>query len=114
MAERAAGPGRPESGTRGGFPPLDGPECREALDTLYHFLDGELTEERRRQIQHHLDDCSPCLEAFDFEAELKVVIARRCKETVPQSLRVRIAIALEDASRSFQRPEEGAQTHPQP
>jgi mycothiol system anti-sigma-R factor len=101
-----AGPG-PEG-------PLDPSECQEALDTLYHFLDGELTEDRRHQIQHHLDECSPCLEAFDFEAELKMVIARRCREAVPEALRVRIAILLEQASISFPGPEEGAQTHPKP
>ncbi len=81
-----------------GEPPLDGPECQEALDTLYHFLDGELTPDRRRQIQEHLSDCSSCLEAFDFEAELKIVIARRCKESVPDALRARIADALAAAS----------------
>jgi mycothiol system anti-sigma-R factor len=89
-------------------------ECQEALDTLYHFLDGELTEERRHQIQHHLDDCSPCLEAFDFEAELKIVIARRCRETVPEGLRIRIQVALRDASDSFPGPVEGAQVHLNP
>jgi len=93
-------------------PLAEGPECQEALDTLYHFLDGELTEERRRQIQHHLDDCSPCLEAFDFEAELKIVIARRCREAVPETLRLRIAAALQDASVSYLSPEEGAHIHP--
>jgi mycothiol system anti-sigma-R factor len=92
---------------------LNSSECQEALDTLYHFLDGELNEERRHQIQDHLDECSPCLEAFDFEAELKMVIARRCKEAVPEALRVRISILLEQASISFPGPEDGAQTpHP--
>ena len=93
---------------------LRGHECQEALDTLYRFIDGELTEQRRRQIQDHLDDCPPCLDKFDFEAVLKVVIAQRCRETVPESLRLRIAISLQDASASFRRPEEGADTHPQP
>ncbi|MHB1536016.1 MAG: mycothiol system anti-sigma-R factor [Acidimicrobiales bacterium] len=79
--------------------PQDTPECQEALDTLYHYLDGELTPEKRYQIQHHLDECSPCLEAFDFEAELKVVIARRCRDQVPESLRLRVAQALADASK---------------
>ena len=60
-----------------------GSECREALETLYNFLDGELTEQRRQEIQQHLDECSPCLEAFDFEAELKIVIARQCRDQVP-------------------------------
>ncbi|MBO0732330.1 MAG: mycothiol system anti-sigma-R factor [Acidimicrobiaceae bacterium] len=73
-------------------------QCEEALDTLYHYLDGELTSERRQQIQRHLEGCSPCLEAFDFEAELKEIIARRCKDQVPESLRVRVAQALAEAS----------------
>ncbi len=73
------------------------PECREALDRLYTFLDGELTAERRRQIQGHLSSCLPCLEAFDFEAELKALIATRCRDEVPAQLRARIAVALHEA-----------------
>ena len=34
-------------------------DCREALHRVYHFLDGELTPERRDQIARHLDECSP-------------------------------------------------------
>ena len=73
-------------------------DCNEALRTLYSFLDGELTPERRAAIQHHLDECSPCLEAFDFEAELKIVVARCCRDEVPDHLRQRIADALAHAS----------------
>jgi mycothiol system anti-sigma-R factor len=73
-------------------------DCQEAIHTLYHFLDGELTEERRHDIQHHLEECSPCLEAFDFEAELKLVVARKCREQVPDALRDRVHKALMDAS----------------
>lgn len=69
-------------------------DCNETLRELYQYLDGELTEEDCRQIQRHLDDCSPCLEAFDFEAELKLVVRNRCRDTVPEKLRVRIAQVL--------------------
>ena len=72
--------------------------CQEAIHTLYNFLDGELTAERRQEIAHHLDECSPCLDAFDFEAELKVVIARKCRDQVPDALRERVYRALLDAS----------------
>ena len=68
--------------------------CDDALHELYGYLDGELTPERRTKIQHHLDDCPPCYEAFDFEAELRIVIARKCTETVPDSLKQRIAEAI--------------------
>ena len=70
-------------------------DCDDALHELYGYLDGELTVERRAVIQHHLDDCPPCYEAFDFEAELRVVISRKCTEQVPESLKQRIADALE-------------------
>jgi len=69
-------------------------DCNEAIQRLYGFLDGELTAERRLQIQAHLDDCSPCLEAFDFEAELRIMIASKCRDEVPDSLRLRIATAI--------------------
>ena len=69
-------------------------DCQEALHAVYHFLDGELTHERRLIITEHLDECSPCLEAFDFEAELRQVIAHRCQEQVPTHLMERIAQAL--------------------
>jgi mycothiol system anti-sigma-R factor len=69
-------------------------DCQEAIHTLYHFLDGELTEYRRVEIKAHLEGCMPCLEAFDFEAELRVVIARKCRDDVPESLRERVAKAI--------------------
>ena len=57
--------------------------CQDAIATLYGYLDGELTSERREKIQYHLEECSPCFAAFGFEAELKAVIARKCRDDVP-------------------------------
>jgi mycothiol system anti-sigma-R factor len=68
--------------------------CEEALHELYHFLDGELTDERRRLIKTHLDDCSTCLGAYDFEFDLRRVVAERCRDSVPDTLRRRIAEAI--------------------
>ena len=74
-------------------------DCNGTIERLYHFLDGELTDERRKEIQEHLDDCSPCLGAFDFEAELRMVIANRCKDHVPDALRRRVHDALLEEER---------------
>jgi mycothiol system anti-sigma-R factor len=71
--------------------------CQDALEELYTFLDGELTVDKREHIRVHLDDCNPCLEHYDFEAELRVVISTKCKEAVPQSLKDKILRALEQA-----------------
>lgn len=64
--------------------------CRDAMHRLYHFLDGELDDVRRASIKRHLEQCPPCLQAFDFEAGLRVVIARKCRDQVPESLRTRV------------------------
>ena len=73
-------------------------DCNETLRELYLYLDGQLTDDDRVHIEQHLDDCSPCLEAYDFEAELRLVVRSRCIEQVPESLRRRIAKALERES----------------
>ena len=70
--------------------------CEEAVAELYTYLDGELTDELRSKIRGHLDDCGHCLQAFDFEAELRNVISAKCQERVPEALRNRIAAALND------------------
>ena len=44
-------------------------DCEEAVHSLYHYLDGELTEIRREEIRVHLDWCGPCGGAAEFEAE---------------------------------------------
>jgi mycothiol system anti-sigma-R factor len=72
-------------------------DCVEAVHLLYHYLDGELTAERRVLISQHLDDCPPCGQAFEFEAELRVVVSQNCRETVPDHLRQRVLDALRQA-----------------
>jgi mycothiol system anti-sigma-R factor len=69
-------------------------DCSETLHELYHFLDGELTDDKRHRIRQHLEDCPPCFEAFDFEAEIKQYIAQKCRDRVPDELRDRIAAAI--------------------
>ncbi len=72
------------------------PNCDETIERLYFYLDGELTDDRREEISRHLDLCGPCVSAFGFEAELRKVIANRCREHVPDSLIDRVAAALEE------------------
>ncbi len=69
-------------------------DCRDALHDLFVYLDGQLTVERRQMIKGHIDRCSPCLERYSFETELRQVIAQSCRDTVPDSLRLRIAEAI--------------------
>lgn len=54
------------------------PDCAETIRELDLFLDGELSDHQRNAIRHHLNGCMDCLGAFDFHAELKIVVAEKC------------------------------------
>ena len=105
-----AGPGQPSSRLGSSSFPATSPfdpfgsvnpglvgDCGAMLQRLYNYLDGELTDERRTKIQSHLDDCPSCFSAFDFEAELRIVVAAKCQTSVPTSLVDRIRATLSDS-----------------
>jgi mycothiol system anti-sigma-R factor len=68
--------------------------CNEAVEQLYGYLDGELTDDRRAEIVHHLDLCGPCADAAGFERDLRALIAARCQDRVPEALKARVAAAI--------------------
>lgn len=78
-------------------------DCGSVVEELYTFLDGELTEAKRAQITRHLHGCVDCHEVVDFHAELKMMIARKCRDDVPAELRTRIAqvLGLTDVSKEY-------------
>ncbi len=58
-------------------------DCDDTLRQIYVYLDRELQPTTRHAIEAHLGGCLDCLQAFDFHAELKTVIARKCREDAP-------------------------------
>jgi mycothiol system anti-sigma-R factor len=55
-------------------------DCNDTLRELESFLDSELSSNARSAIQQHLEGCLDCLQAFDFHAELRIVIASKCHQ----------------------------------
>jgi anti-sigma factor (TIGR02949 family) len=60
--------------------------CSEAIEQLYQYLDAELDELTASRVRVHLEDCSGCLDSFDFERRLKVVIRTHLEEEMPEPL----------------------------
>jgi mycothiol system anti-sigma-R factor len=72
-------------------------DCRETLEELEQFLDGELLPAQREHVLAHLEKCIECYHAFDLQAELKQVIAIKCaNEPLPPGLLDRIKRSLSD------------------
>lgn len=71
-------------------------ECNDTLREMEAFLDGELTEDATMSLRFHLEGCPDCLQAFDFQAELKAVIAEKCRrDLMPPGLLARIERCLQ-------------------
>jgi mycothiol system anti-sigma-R factor len=79
--------------------PFETSACENTIHELYHFLDGELTEGRRAEIELHLNQCGPCEDVMRFQEELRRVLKDRCQETVPQELRDKIAALIHHESK---------------
>ena len=72
-------------------------DCNETIRELDAYLDDELPDDVRTHIHAHLDGCMDCLQAFDFEAELKAAIRRKCRnDTMPEGLLARITYCFSD------------------
>ena len=70
--------------------------CRETIRELDAFLDGELSDDLREHIHEHLGQCLDCHQAFDFQAELKLAIRRKCSnDEMPAGLLARIEMCFD-------------------
>jgi anti-sigma factor (TIGR02949 family) len=71
-------------------------DCNDTIRELDAFLDGELPDDVRSHIHQHLDSCMDCLQAFDFHAELRQAIRRKCSnDEMPPGLLGRIEMCFD-------------------
>jgi mycothiol system anti-sigma-R factor len=71
-------------------------DCREVLERVYLYLDGEIEDDDCARIREHLDECAPCLREFGIEQEVKALVARSCGcETAPETLRQRVMVRIQ-------------------
>jgi len=69
-------------------------DCSEVLGRVFFFLDNELDQADCAEIQHHLDECGPCLARYDLERTVKTLVARSCREAAPEGLRQRVMLSI--------------------
>jgi mycothiol system anti-sigma-R factor len=69
-------------------------DCSEVLGRVFFFLDNELDQADCAQIQHHLDECGPCLARYDLERTVKSLVQRSCSEKAPDTLRQRVMLSI--------------------
>jgi mycothiol system anti-sigma-R factor len=68
--------------------------CSEVLQRIFYFIDNELERADCDEIQHHLDECQPCLEKYNLEMTVKSLVRRSCAEHAPDNLRERVLLRI--------------------
>lgn len=68
--------------------------CREAVERLWSYIDGELPASESDAVSRHLEICSRCYPHYDFQKAFREFLASRAQEQVPPALRRRIFLRL--------------------
>ncbi len=74
--------------------PCEGPDCEQALENLYLFIDSEIDTASCAEIQTHIDECTTCLSEYDLERVVKSLVSRSCSETAPDPLREKVLMSI--------------------
>ena len=71
--------------------------CREALERLYEYLDGELQPESAEEVRRHVEVCRACYPDVKFTTEFRDALHRaaRGQPAAPGGLREKIEALLE-------------------
>jgi mycothiol system anti-sigma-R factor len=70
-------------------------ECREVLRRIELYLDGELDEVIRVEVEQHLVLCGDCTDRSDFQRTLRALVKAKCGcDDVPSHLLERISRAI--------------------
>lgn len=72
--------------------------CKEAVERIFEYLDGELEGATREQVEEHFRICRNCYPALAYEKDFREALRRLQKgEAAPPSARQRILAALKSA-----------------
>jgi len=68
--------------------------CREAIEQLWAYIDGELPADERQRVHDHLGVCARCYPHHDFQKAFREFLARQSLAQVPAGLRRRVFLRL--------------------
>ena len=71
--------------------------CEKARKDLEEYLRNEVCKTQQSEIREHIENCPECAGEALVARTLTEVVARACKETAPEELRLQVLSRLRDA-----------------
>lgn len=72
--------------------------CREALERLYEYLDGELTPESADEVRRHVEVCERCFPELQLQTRFRDAVRRAAagQPPCPDELRRKVGALLRE------------------
>lgn len=70
--------------------------CKESIDALLNYLDRDMPAEEVKELEEHLNGCSPCV---DFVKQYRQT-SSMCKRALAASIPMEVALKLKDFLRA--------------
>jgi len=71
-------------------------DCMEAINGLYAYLDGEMTDPQTlARFEHHLEHCQTCYSRTQLESALGQLIKKSSQDNAPEKLQSRLKKLIE-------------------
>ena len=64
--------------------------CKESIDLLLDYLDGDMPEEQARHLEEHLAACPPCIDFLRTYRATPGICRRALQKQMPQELSERL------------------------
>jgi len=70
-------------------------DCKEVLDNLSNYIDGEGSEALRQAIEHHISRCGRCRVVFDTTGKMLKIVMDVAPFEIPLGVSARLYARLE-------------------
>ena len=68
--------------------------CRQAVEQLWAYIDGELPAGESERVHEHLSACQECYPHYDFQKAFLDFVRRQSEKPIPSGLRRRLFLRL--------------------
>jgi anti-sigma factor (TIGR02949 family) len=74
--------------------------CKECLDLLYDYLDGNLDQEATKELDEHFEDCPPCISFLNtYKSTTELARENLGKIEIPEAVQSRLLDYLKEHTR---------------
>ena len=70
--------------------------CEEAVERLWDYLERELRDGRRAEIEQHLAFCRRCCGELEFAQELRAFLAEAARPRLPDDVEGRLVAFVDE------------------